>query len=223
MQTGAQRQRSWSKESICWWPPLGACWTICRTLRWVTSGLVSSLQAAGVLFMRLVQHGSQCNASAVCPMHSVQLARSNCRALLCDLSALCCRASCCTSTLWGSHAFSCSDPHACSRGLLPRGALPVLLILFVLQGFIFRNLACLVIDEADRILEIGFEEEMRQIVKALPRNRQTMLFSATQTTQARPCWRWLAVSAACFSSVPLVQHMAGAQCTWMLLGVLAGS
>ncbi len=41
------------------------------------------------------------------------------------------------------------------------------------------------IDEADRILEIGFEEEMRQIVKLLPRERQTMLFSATQTTKAR--------------------------------------
>jgi hypothetical protein len=40
-----------------------------------------------------------------------------------------------------------------------------------------------VIDEADRILEIGFEEEMRQIVKLLPRERQTMLFSATQTTK----------------------------------------
>jgi superfamily II DNA/RNA helicase len=45
------------------------------------------------------------------------------------------------------------------------------------------NLACLVIDEADRILEIGFEEEMRQIIKLLPRERQTMLFSATQTTK----------------------------------------
>ena len=50
-------------------------------------------------------------------------------------------------------------------------------------GFVFRNLACLVIDEADRILEIGFEEEMRQIVALLPRDRQTMLFSATQTTK----------------------------------------
>ena len=47
------------------------------------------------------------------------------------------------------------------------------------------NLACLVIDEADRILEIGFEEEMRQIIKLLPRERQTMLFSATQTTKVR--------------------------------------
>lgn len=51
------------------------------------------------------------------------------------------------------------------------------------KGFVYRNLACLVIDEADRILEIGFEEEMRQIVKLLPKERQTMLFSATQTTQ----------------------------------------
>ena len=39
------------------------------------------------------------------------------------------------------------------------------------------------IDEADRILQIGFEEEMRQIVKMLPKERQTMLFSATQTTK----------------------------------------
>lgn len=51
------------------------------------------------------------------------------------------------------------------------------------KGFVTRSLACLVIDEADRILEIGFEEEMRQIVKLLPRDRQTMLFSATQTTK----------------------------------------
>ena len=55
------------------------------------------------------------------------------------------------------------------------------------KGFVFRNLACLVVDEADRILEIGFEEEMRQIVKLLPRERQTMLFSATQTTKVPPC------------------------------------
>jgi len=48
-------------------------------------------------------------------------------------------------------------------------------------GFIFKNLQCLIIDEADRILEIGFEEEMKQIIKILPKKRQTMLFSATQT------------------------------------------
>lgn len=50
--------------------------------------------------------------------------------------------------------------------------------------FVFKNLKSLIIDEADRILEIGFEDEMRQIIKILPKeNRQTMLFSATQTTK----------------------------------------
>jgi ATP-dependent RNA helicase DDX18/HAS1 len=52
------------------------------------------------------------------------------------------------------------------------------------QGFVFKNLKTLIIDEADRILEVGFEDEMRQIVKILPKEeRQTMLFSATQTTK----------------------------------------
>lgn len=49
------------------------------------------------------------------------------------------------------------------------------------QGFIFKNLQCLIIDEADRILQIGFEEEMKQIIRLLPVRRQTVLFSATQT------------------------------------------
>jgi ATP-dependent RNA helicase DDX18/HAS1 len=52
------------------------------------------------------------------------------------------------------------------------------------QGFVFKNVKALIIDEADRILEVGFEDEMRQIIKVLPKeDRQTMLFSATQTTK----------------------------------------
>jgi ATP-dependent RNA helicase DDX18/HAS1 len=47
--------------------------------------------------------------------------------------------------------------------------------------FLYKNLQILVIDEVDRILEIGFEEDMKQIIKLLPKRRQTMLFSATQT------------------------------------------
>ncbi|XP_075146036.1 putative ATP-dependent RNA helicase pitchoune [Haematobia irritans] len=47
--------------------------------------------------------------------------------------------------------------------------------------FLYKNLQCLVIDEVDRIMEIGFEEELKQIVNLLPKRRQTMLFSATQT------------------------------------------
>jgi len=49
------------------------------------------------------------------------------------------------------------------------------------KGFNFRNLLALVMDEADRILEQGFEDDLRAILKLLPKERQTMLFSATQT------------------------------------------
>ncbi len=34
--------------------------------------------------------------------------------------------------------------------------------------FMSKNLQCLIIDEADRILDIGFEEEMKQIMRLLP-------------------------------------------------------
>ncbi|KQJ89637.1 hypothetical protein BRADI_4g26910v3, partial [Brachypodium distachyon] len=48
-------------------------------------------------------------------------------------------------------------------------------------SFNYKRLKCLIIDEADRILEQNFEEDMKQIFKRLPRDRQTVLFSATQT------------------------------------------
>jgi ATP-dependent RNA helicase DDX18/HAS1 len=49
------------------------------------------------------------------------------------------------------------------------------------KGFVYRNLLAFVMDEADRILEQGFEDDLRQILKLLPKERQTLLFSATQT------------------------------------------
>ena len=47
------------------------------------------------------------------------------------------------------------------------------------EGFKYNNLCILIIDEADAILKNGFEEELIQILKILPKERQTMLFSAT--------------------------------------------
>lgn len=44
----------------------------------------------------------------------------------------------------------------------------------------------LVLDEADRLLELGFQDELKEIVKECPTNRQTMLFSATLTEQVCP-------------------------------------
>lgn len=41
------------------------------------------------------------------------------------------------------------------------------------KDFLFKNLQCLIIDEADRVLDIGFEEELKQIIRILPSEFET--------------------------------------------------
>ncbi|KAB2574985.1 ATP-dependent RNA helicase DBP4 [Lasiodiplodia theobromae] len=48
-------------------------------------------------------------------------------------------------------------------------------------GFNVDNLQMLVLDEADRILDMGFQRDLDAIIDYLPKQRQTLLFSATQT------------------------------------------
>lgn len=46
-------------------------------------------------------------------------------------------------------------------------------------AFFLEDLQILVLDEADRLLSLGFSDELARIVAALPPTRQTLLFSAT--------------------------------------------
>ena len=52
-------------------------------------------------------------------------------------------------------------------------------------GFVWDNLQILVLDEADRILDMGFARTVDAVLKSLPRDRQTLLFSATQTSSVK--------------------------------------
>ena len=51
------------------------------------------------------------------------------------------------------------------------------------KNIAFASLQTLVLDEADRMLDVGFLPDIRRIVAGLPGERQTMLFSATMVPQ----------------------------------------
>ncbi|XP_066246328.1 ATP-dependent RNA helicase DDX47 [Euwallacea similis] len=57
------------------------------------------------------------------------------------------------------------------------------------KGFNLRALKYLVMDEADRILNMDFEVEVNKILKVIPRERHTFLFSATMTKKVKKLQR----------------------------------
>ncbi len=59
-------------------------------------------------------------------------------------------------------------------------ATPGRLLDFIAQGIIsLKNLEIFVLDEADRMLDMGFVHDVKRIIKLLPQKRQTLFFSAT--------------------------------------------
>lgn len=57
------------------------------------------------------------------------------------------------------------------------------------KGFNLKGLKFLVMDEADRILNMDFEVELDKILKVIPRDRRTLLFSATMTKKVQKLQR----------------------------------
>jgi ATP-dependent RNA helicase RhlE len=54
------------------------------------------------------------------------------------------------------------------------------------QGFInLKQLQVFVLDEADRMLDMGFIHDVKKIVRLLPKQRQTLLFSATMPNEVK--------------------------------------
>lgn len=77
------------------------------------------------------------------------------------------------------------------RSALTRGAdiivaTPGRLISHLNLGYVkFEDLQVLVLDEADRMLDIGFHDDIMKIISFLPKKRQTLMFSATMPPKIR--------------------------------------
>lgn len=65
-------------------------------------------------------------------------------------------------------------------------ATPGRLISHLKMGYLkFTDLRYLVLDEADRMLDMGFYDDLMKIIRALPEKRQNLFFSATMPQQMR--------------------------------------
>jgi len=63
---------------------------------------------------------------------------------------------------------------------------PGRLISHLNMGYVsFKDLQFLILDEADRMLDMGFQDDLNKIIKTIPAKRQTLLFSATMPVRIR--------------------------------------
>lgn len=65
-------------------------------------------------------------------------------------------------------------------------ATPGKLLSHLNMGYVkFKNIKHLILDEADRMLDMGFQDDINRILKYVPKVRQTLLFSATMAPKIR--------------------------------------
>ena len=75
---------------------------------------------------------------------------------------------------------------ALSKGADIIVATPGRLISHLNQGYVrFNHIEILVLDEADRMLDIGFYDDIMHIISYLPKKRQTLMFCATMPSKIR--------------------------------------
>jgi superfamily II DNA/RNA helicase len=78
------------------------------------------------------------------------------------------------------------DKEALTRGTDIIVATPGKLISHLKLGYVkFDKVKHLILDEADRMLDMGFQDDLRLIISYLPAERQTLLFSATMPKDIR--------------------------------------
>lgn len=79
-----------------------------------------------------------------------------------------------------------AQKQALSRGVDIVVATPGKLIAHLNMGYLkFNMLNHLILDEADKMLDMGFFEDIMKIISFLPENRQTLMFSATMPPKIR--------------------------------------
>jgi ATP-dependent RNA helicase RhlE len=77
-----------------------------------------------------------------------------------------------------------SQTEALKRGVDILIATPGRLLDLINQGYInLRNIEFFILDEADRMLDMGFINDIKRVVKLIPEKRQTLLFSATMPAE----------------------------------------
>jgi len=90
-----------------------------------------------------------------------------------------------TTAVYGKHSMK-AEVEAISRGVTIVTGTPGRVFDHISQKSLnIRNVRFLVLDEADRMLDMGFIDQVRKIVKSLPVDRVTLLFSATIPMEIR--------------------------------------
>jgi superfamily II DNA/RNA helicase len=93
---------------------------------------------------------------------------------------------CCTVYGGGDGSVWETEKRSLTRGANIIIATPGRLISHINMGYVnFSTIKHLVLDEADRMLDIGFYDDIVKIIKHIPEQRQTLMFSATMPPRIR--------------------------------------